>query len=501
MKNNKTGTYLVISDHYQYVHRDCWIFLSPDTINDNISMFLEKDITLNCIIFDKMPCDDELRGLFAICNPYTVFYTNRLDLSFQSEYAKFFFKSKQGVRLNITNINKTIYWIENKFYKGQYGHKLDSSTVQTNPGYHGSVEFNGFNYVQFDSYFGNDFMPVMTFCWGITGEEGKSLKVWLDYEKNGDLEIRFNVYTQIKGSTDGVKEKKTYSEYQLKEQIELVNSNDISNIFNFSIDVRGSGKLIFRSLHYRWSRQDFGEFLPGGKRLVDNNRQELFYYFHPGDLKGPLNVYFSGWRQAEGFEGWGMMNSLGAPFLLFSDPRLEGGCFFRGSEELENKVTSVIIDTLKFLGLSNNDLNISGISMGSYAALYYGAILHPHSIIIGKPIFSLHRLAQNEGKRFGVFPASLDILNYVKDINHSFVDSFGKIKLGGTKIMVAYMEDDDYDDTAYQNILKTNRELYVPATIVGKGYSGRHNDSTNLIIKWFTHQFRSLLEKDFMRRF
>lgn len=32
-----------------------------------------------------------------------------------------------------------------------------------------------------------------------------------------------------------------------------------------------------------------------------------------------------------------MMNKMNAPFMLISDPRLEGGAFYLGSEEYEQK--------------------------------------------------------------------------------------------------------------------------------------------------------------------
>ena len=43
-------------------------------------------------------------------------------------------------------------------------------------------------------------------------------------------------------------------------------------------------------------------------------------FLSPGDFKPPLAVYFSGYRPAEGFEGYWMMKNLRCPFLLFSDP-------------------------------------------------------------------------------------------------------------------------------------------------------------------------------------
>ncbi|MGC4432596.1 accessory Sec system protein Asp2, partial [Streptococcus suis] len=66
---------------------------------------------------------------------------------------------------------------------------------------------------------------------------------------------------------------------------------------------KGAGKLSIGALHWRYSRMGLGRFVLGGKRIADSKRQELFYYFNPGDMKPPLNVYFSGFRGAEGFEG------------------------------------------------------------------------------------------------------------------------------------------------------------------------------------------------------
>ena len=48
----------------------------------------------------------------------------------------------------------------------------------------------------------------------------------------------------------------------------------------------------------------------------DSHRQEINYFFYPGDLKPPLAVYFSGYRRAEGFEGFGMMRSFRLSFSL-----------------------------------------------------------------------------------------------------------------------------------------------------------------------------------------
>ena len=80
-------------------------------------------------------------------------------------------------------------------------------------------------------------------------------------------------------------------------------------------------------------------------------------YFDPGDMKPPLNVYFSGYKTQEGFEGFYMMRNMGTPFLLISEARLEGGAFYLGDKEYENLIVSGIQDCLKQLGFDNSQFD------------------------------------------------------------------------------------------------------------------------------------------------
>ena len=73
----------------------------------------------------------------------------------------------------------------------------------------------------------------------------------------------------------------------------------------------------------------------------------------------------------EGFEGYFMMNKMNAPFILIGDPRLEGGSFYLGSETFEQGIINVIQNALDFLGFKHDELILSGLSMGSFGALYY----------------------------------------------------------------------------------------------------------------------------------
>ncbi|PTK05053.1 accessory Sec system protein Asp2, partial [Mammaliicoccus sciuri] len=159
------------------------------------------------------------------------------------------------------------------------------------------------------------------------------------------------------------------------------------------VKARGNGTVHLGPIHKRWSRLDMGQFLLGGSRFVDSQRQEFIYYFHPGDMIPPLNVYFSGYRTAEGFEGYYMMKRMNALFLLIGDPRVEGGSFYIGLSEYEQGIINVIDETLEKLNFKSHELILSGLSMGSFGALYYGAQLNPQAIIVGKPLVNIGTIA------------------------------------------------------------------------------------------------------------
>jgi accessory secretory protein Asp2 len=269
----------------------------------------------------------------------------------------------------------------------------------------------------------------------------------------------------------------------------------------------GTGQVKIGPVHYRHSRLGAGQFLPGGKRIVDSGREELFYYFHPGNLLPPLNIHFADCRPAEGFEGYFMMAGLGHPFLLVTDPRLEGGRFYLGSEELENRLVQVIREHIGSLGFREEDVIFSGLSMGSFGALYYGSQFNALAIIAGKPIVDLGHVAER-GRlvRPSDFFTIFDIVNFWKRegraASGSTVGGFtrdliarwgGDPGFGDTQILVSYMLQDDYDDEAYYTLLKSRTGK--PTTVIARGYQGRHNDDSTSIVTWFSNQHRRVIDE------
>ena len=240
---------------------------------------------------------------------------------------------------------------------------------------------------------------------------------------------------------------------------------------------------------------------------MTSKREEAFCYFEPGNRKPPFNIYFSGYKTMQGFEGLNMMRQLGCPFLLISEPRLEGGCFYLGSEEYEEMVRGMIQRHMEELGFTGDQMIFSGLSMGTFGAFYYGCDFTPHAVLVGKPLTSIGNIAANEKYlRAGGFPTSLDVLHYlcgslddeaVKGANARYWDKFNQADWGNTKFIVAYMIEDDYDATAYQDLISHLHSSGVK--LYGKGIHGRHNDDTAGVVQWFRNQYKEMIYEDFRR--
>ena len=156
-----------------------------------------------------------------------------------------------------------------------------------------------------------------------------------------------------------------------------------------------------------------------------------------------------------------MMRAMGCPFMLISDSRLEGGAFYIGSPEYEKLLKNSITDFMDELGFSNDQVIFSGLSMGTYGALYYGTMILPSYIIVGKPLASLGNMAKAERiNRPGGFPTSLDLMwkqyhsldgGAVEKLNMRFWEKFDATDWSDRTFCVAYMIEDDYDSDAYIN--------------------------------------------------
>lgn len=150
---------------------------------------------------------------------------------------------------------------------------------------------------------------------------------------------------------------------------------------------------------------------------------------------------------------------------------------------------------------------MSGISMGTYGAIKYGLKMQAHAVIAAKPLIHLGTIAdRGRLQRPDEFDTSFDIANTLigqldsaalAKLDQDIIAMINQTDASKTALNIAYMKNDDYDPTALPALQKLlhgrNRQLNY------YGLTGRHNDNSPGMLKWFLRQYKRILEDDFGR--
>lgn len=495
-----------------------WQFCQPGQLSDFLADALNKKkegldeeaaekvfLSYQCVLLTTEVAEAELELLTDMVEAYTVFFEHNVNLIMDSPQG--FLRRKVARPIDFTDKQSQIDWLTSVIYPGQYGDKIRNIDMDISPNFRGQVSYNGHISLELTGEFGEDFQPLMSYRYNV-GARGQALELWQEYITEETCEIQLVISKLQRGTTHTISEVVTVSQAELTLPYILEKEEQIG-YYAVSVYAKGYGTIKLGALHYRLSRKRLGQYLLGGERLSDTRSQEIMAYFNPGDMKPPLNVYFSGYRPAEGYEGFFMMKRMaGAPFILISDPRIEGGGFYAGSEELEGKVVDFIQRALDYLGFSHKQLILSGISMGSFGALYYAADFEPHAVIVSKAFASIGNSAKAiKLKRPDEFDTSIDVMlniaggigdKEVEITNRHFWDKFNACSFKDTRFAIAYMKQDDFDNTAYADIIANTADKNI--YIYGKGYTGRHNDDSGSVNTWFKNQYHDILREEFGRK-
>lgn len=457
-------------------------------------------------ILNREITEDEFDYLMQLLRAYGLFIIDTVSLKKGSVTRKLFIR-KMGKRISSGDLKGFLKDDLPDYFSGSYGEKFTPQNLTIAQRFEGKVIWKGCQEVKLTGDYGTELTQIVFWRNNIPIEGKQATEFWLEYTKDDTVEIALEISIMQfdYGAEPKFQSVRIFSESELSDIVYVENKSDTRGYFFISLKAKGQGQLTITALHDRHSRRGKGYFIPGGKRAVTSDREEIFYYFDPGNLKPPLNVYFSGYKTKEGFEGYYMMRGMGHPFLLIAEARLEGGAFYVGSKEYENAIEQIIRKHMKALGFQNSEVILSGLSMGAFGALYYGCRIRPNTILVGKPLASMGDAANNERlKSPGGSHSWLDVLQKacgslseeaVRRLNDKFWDNFDQTDWGKTRFAVAYMIEDDLDGNAYENLQSHLKD--VGARIYGKGLHGRHNDDTPAIVNWFVNQYRGIIRTDF----
>lgn len=458
------------------------------------------------VILDREIAEEEFDYLIRFSRAYCVFLTENV-IPRKGSVTGRLYKRKMGRRISAEELRILLEAGLPDYFPSSYGEKYIPQLLSVAQGFKGSVSWRGYEDVVLTGDYGDELTQIVFWRNNIPIYENQTIEFWLEYTKEDTVTISLEIslFYFVYGTKPDSQKVCLFSEDDLKDMVYVENHQDKTGYLFVSLKAKGHGRLTITGLHDRHSRRGKGAFLPGGKRAVTKEREEIFYYFDPGNLKPPLNVYFSGYKTKEGFEGYYMMRKLGHPFLLIAECRLEGGAFYLGSQEFENMMERIIRKHMLALGFKRSQVILSGLSMGTFGALYYGCGIRPNTILLGKPLTNMGVVAENERLKCPEGSHSwLDVLHKAcgslkpeaaRALDERFWHRFDNTDWSKTRFAVAYMIEDDLDRNAYEN-LKSHLSGGM-AWIYGKGLHGRHNDDTPGILSWFENQYQEIIRKDF----
>lgn len=471
----------------------------------------KKQLDYGALIITSKPdfTEKEWEKLHWLIDPYCVFYKSGLD-SELDQVGQYFLKSQAAQLLPEGDLQQFINDLPIKYFRGQSGARYSPTELLINDHFVNDYSTIDAHHLKMTVNTGSQWVNVGALSKSVVIDPQRMVNFWLEREIiSGSVNIRLRLFVQNNGS-DGDPNNNYVLDMDSDEEqgLNVKPSNDFRFV-NVDFEMKGTGTVTIGNLHLRWDRCGAGEFLPGGKRLVDpKTHEDIAYIYNPGDLKPPLNVYFSGARGKEGFEAYPLMRHTHAPSLLFTDMRMSIGAFYTG-KFFEQQIQSTIERTLKRLGFNKQDCVVNGISMGTYPAMKIGARIQAGVINVSKPIANLgHVAARGRLERPGNFDTIFDIdgqllptlsLKQLHQLDDSFWKEMSHCDLSHTRMFMAYMINDDYDNQAIDKwkhcpaIKKAKQFTY-------KGFPGRHNDDPNSI-NWLVWRVTNLAHNDFVRRY
>ena len=273
---------------------------------ENVDFFYAEKVNkepkkpYDLVFLDKRISKKELPYLQSATKAYTLFVTDHVNVSGET---KTLYEMKKGRRIADAEIQEFLLQETRNYFPEPYGEKFQFPNLAIAQEFSGSVQWDGNYSVVLQGTFGEELTQIAFWRNNIPVFQGQAIELWLEYKKDPGVEIALSVTQFVRGSLSDVQQTWEFSEKELDDIVLLDNQMPDGVIF-VSLQAKGEGKLEIIALHDRYSRRGHGCFLPGGERFVTSDREEVFAYFDPGDRKPPLNVYFSGYKTKEGFEGY-----------------------------------------------------------------------------------------------------------------------------------------------------------------------------------------------------
>ena len=309
-----------------------------------------------------------------------------------------------------------------------------------------------------------------------------------DYEMTGDIRLTYVIETLDKTGrilkVDRFTEKEGF--FDAPEDAE----------FKGQVYIKGRGSVRIGKVWTYKDKHELGWFQMGDTRRLTKNGEFIYSYFIPGKRKERLIVGFSGnLSELPHYERQTMAN-YDFPVLLFCDLRGRGGAFQLGknlSVDYEEELTEIIDEKLAELQLTRSDLIMTGWSMGSFPAMYYGMALSAGDIIAAKLLLHLGTVTSNLKVLYRTEPSMIAAREYLTGrcqpedtdkLNVLIADRLAESDLSGTNIHAFMMSADELDrcEDFFENLKDRARSVSISHEI------GFHAEKLAEMSRWINEQ-------------
>lgn len=386
--------------------------------------------------------------------------------------------------------------------------KISVHNIQLADGFHGTRDYVGNAWLELSGDFGSfdRWNPLLAWDLNPAKYAGRPVRLWPEFRVEGNIRLELRVRL---GEWNHGGSFVTEQRYPVGSDRRMLyfNEEETDGYLSMALFAAGEGTLRIGTLHCRQESTPYGTIVDQDDRFADTWGGEVFSYFNLGNAEPPLVVHFCDFSKVENFRDAMLFEYFNVPYLIFTDARVFDGCFYIGAPEYEQYIMQAIQKAKNYLQIRGDKMLFSGYGMGAYAATHYGIPFRPDTIMMAQPVMNITKCAEYERTiRPGRFPGSMDILKYLEmvpkkttpeEINGRIWKEIDAANLRRTNFAIAYMKEDDYDPTAYSDLVD---HLATKNTMIyGKGITGRHGDDMKSVRNWYYNQFRQILKDEFFR--
>ena len=226
----------------------------------DFSSLPEKDFDV--AVLDREIAKDEFDYLMRFLRAYCLFVTETAELTEDSAVRRLLVR-KAGRSVSFEELKCLLRDELQDYFSGSYGEKYQPYDLSVAWGFGGRVSWRGYEGVDLNGEYGNEFRQVVYWRYNKPLGEGQTTEFWLEYAKDDTVEISLEI-TLLRFTYESVPEiqiVRIFTEKELDHIVYVEDTEKTRMLMFASLRAKGRGSLTVAALHGRYSRRGKGHFL------------------------------------------------------------------------------------------------------------------------------------------------------------------------------------------------------------------------------------------------